>query len=206
MVPRRTRRRSLIHLAGAAGLGALLPGRPATAAPLSEGDRARLDSGEVVRMPLDLDLPQGSYFGGVSYAVIHAPVEAVEAVLADPGTYPAILPMTLEARIVSRQGRDMHLYLRQGARLGSAAYVLLVRRESASLLRFWLDPTQPHEIADCWGYFRVLPWGKGAALLTYAALIRLDAGMVRFLFSEKIRQYALGTPGLVRAYVQDHPR
>jgi hypothetical protein len=202
MVPRRPRRRSLIHLAGAVGLSALVPVRVAGAASLSEAERAHLDRGEVVRVPLDLDLPQGSYFGGVSYAVIHAEVEAVEAVLTDPGTYRAILPMTMDAHVVSRTGRDARLYLRQGGRLGSAAYVLLVRRESPGLLRFWLDPTLPHEIADCWGYFRVVPWGKGATLLTYAVLIRLDPGMVKLLFSETIRQYALGTPGLVRAYVQ----
>ena len=204
MVPGRSRRRSLIHLAGAVGLAALLPERVEAAGPFSEADRARLDSGDVVRVPLDLDLPQGDYFGGVSYAVIHAPVAAVMAVLSDPSAYRAILPMTLDARVVSQRGQDTQLYLRQGGRLGSAAYVLLVRRESPGLLRFWLDPGRPHDIADCWGYFRVLPWGKGAALLTYAALIRLDAGLVKLLFSEKIRQYALSTPGLVRAYVHAH--
>ena len=74
------------------------------------------------------------------------------------------------------------------------------------MLRFWLDPSQPHDIADCWGYFRVQPWGRRASLLTYAALVHLDFGMVKMLFTEKIRRYALGTPGLVRAYVRAHRR
>jgi hypothetical protein len=202
MVPGRTRRRSLIHLASAAALARLLPERTAEAAPLSADDTARLAAGDLVRVPLDVDLPQGSYFGGMAYVMIHAPVPAVTAVLGDPTTYRSILPMTMESRVLSRHDRDTQIYFRQGGSAGSAAYVILARRESQGLIRFWLDPTQPHEIADLWGYFRAQPWGKDATLLTYAALIRLDFGMVKLLFSEAIRRAALSTPALVRAYVE----
>jgi hypothetical protein len=119
----------------------------------------------------------------------------------DPASWSSILPMTLEAKLLGRKGQDMQAYFRQGGKLGSASYVMIVRRESLGLLRFWLDPSREHDIADCWGYFRVQPWGKHNSLLTYAALVRLDFGMVKLLFSEKIRGYALSTPGLVRAYV-----
>jgi hypothetical protein len=201
MIPRRPRRRSLVQLAGATTLAALLPERVASAEHLTQDDLARLAAGEIVRVPLDLDLPQGDYFGGVAYAVIPATVGPVTAVLDDPATYRSILPMTLDARVLSQRGGNRQVYLRQGGRLGSTAYVLLVRRESQGLFRFWLDPTEPHEIADCWGYFRVSPWGRAASLLTYAALVRLESGVVRLLFKEAIRGNALGTPALVRAYV-----
>jgi hypothetical protein len=203
MVSGRARRRSLIQLAGAVALGVCLPERRAAAAPLAADEVARLSRGELVRRPLDLDLPQGGYFGGVSYAVIRAPVDAVAAVLADPSTYTSILPMTLESRLLQRVGGDVSVYFRQGGRAGSAAYVLTIRRESPGLFRFWLDPSKEHEIADLWGFLRVQPWDGTGALLTYAALLRLDFGLVKLLFSEKIRQYALGTPELVRAYVQE---
>jgi hypothetical protein len=208
MVPGRPRRRSLIHLAGAAVAGALVPAglaeREALAAPFSADELARLAAGEVIRKPLDVDLPGGAYFGGTSYARIAAPVSAVSAVLADPRNYGAIVPMTLETRVLWQRDRDSAVYFRQGGRAGSAAYVLLVRRESLGLFRFWLDPSQPHEIADLWGYFRVQPWGSDASLLTYAALVHLDFGLVKMLFSEAIRRVALGTPALVRAYVEAH--
>jgi hypothetical protein len=196
----------MIQLAGAAAaswFATVLP-RSAHAAPLSAGDLARLAQGEVVRVPLDFELPQGGYFGGLSYAVIPAPLTDVAAVLTDPGAYRSILPMTLESRVLWQRGSDTSVYFRQGGSAGSAGYVLVVRRESQGLLRFWLDPDQPHEIADLWGYFRVQPWGTdgAASLLTYAALVRLDFGVVKVLFSETIRRYALGTPALVRAYVQ----
>jgi hypothetical protein len=183
-------------------LATLLPERLVAASPLPAGDLARLSRGELLRRELDLELPAGDYFGGLSYAVIHAHVTEVMAVVGDPGTYRAILPMTMEARVLSRSGRDMQVYLRQGGRLGSAGYVLLARHESQGLLRFWLDPEKPHEIEDCWGYFRVQPWGREGSLLTYAALLRLETGLVKLLFKETIRRFALGTPGLVRAYVQ----
>jgi hypothetical protein len=201
MVLGRPRRRSLIQLAGAAALGALLPEREAAAAELTAEQLHHLGRGELVRVPLDLELPQGSYFGGISYAVIRAPVDDVMSVLVDPASYTSILPLTLESKLLGRRGDVMQVFFKQGGKLGTASYVLLVRRESLGLLRFWLDPAQPHEIADCWGYFRVAPWGKSASLLTYAALVRLDFGMVKMLFSEKIRSYALTTPGLVRSYV-----
>jgi hypothetical protein len=202
MVPGRTGRRSLIRLAGAAALAAIVPEDAAEARPLSADDQARLARGEVVKVPLDLDTPRGDYFGGVAYAVIDAPVTEVMDVLLDPASYTSILPLTLEARVTGRPGGDYQVFFKQGARIGTASYTLLARRESLGLLRFWLDPSQPHDIADCWGYFRVRPWGKRASILTYAALVHLDTGLVKLLFTEKIRRYALSTPGLVRAFVQ----
>jgi hypothetical protein len=202
MVSGRTRRRSLIQLAGAVALGACLPARRAAAAPLPADEVARLSRGELVRRPLDLELPQGGYFGGISYAVIRAPVDTVIAVVADPSSYPRILPMTLESRLLRQVGADLSVYFRQGGRAGSAAYVLTIRRESPGLFRFWLDPSMVHEIADLWGFLRVQPWDRTSSLLTYAALLRLDFGLVKLLFSEKIREYALGTPELVRSFVQ----
>jgi hypothetical protein len=204
MVSRRTRRRSLIQAASAAALGALLPGREAEARALSPEDIEHLDHGELVRVPLDFEIRGADYFGGISYGVIHAPLERVMAALLDSQAYTSLLPMTLEARVLGRQGIDLRLYLRQGKRVANAEYVLLVRRESPGLLRFWLDPDEPHDVGDLFGYFRVQPWGKDATLLTYAALLHLELGMVKMLFSETIRRYALGTPGLVRAYVQGH--
>jgi hypothetical protein len=204
MVPGRARRRSLIQAAGAAALAALLPERDADARPLSAEDVARLRRGAVVGIPLDFELAKGDYFGGVSYAEMPAPVEDVMAVLMDPASYTSILPLTLEARVIGAAGNDRKVFFKQGGKLGTASYVLVVRRESLGTIRFWLDDTEPHEIGDCWGYFRVQPWGKTASLLTYAALVHLEMGVVKLLFTEKIRSYALGTPGLVRAYLGAH--
>lgn len=192
----------MIQAATAAALTMLLPERDALAGPLSQDEVERLDLGEVIRRHLDLEISGDDYFGGISYAVVGAPVERAMAALLDPSCYLSILPMTLEARVIGRRGADMQLFLRQGKQIANAAYVLIVRRESPGLLRFWLDPTEPHDVADCFGYFRVQPWGKGSSLVTYAALLHLEFGVVKMLFSEKIRGYALETPGKLRYYLQ----
>lgn len=201
MVPGRARRRSLIQAAGAAALGALLPARDASARPLAPDEIHRLSRGEIVRIPLDMDLARGDYFGGLAYGLIPAPAAEVRAALNDPSAYKSILPMTLEAKVIGEKGDARQLFLKQGGRLGTASYVLLVRSESPSLIRFWLDPDEPHEVADLWGFFRVEPWTRKSSILTYAALLHLDFGMVKMLFSEKIRNVALGTPAVVRRYL-----
>lgn len=206
MVPGRPRRRSLIRAAGAAAIAALLPEGRAEARELTAEQRELIAHGELVKVPLDVELPRGDYLGGIAYAMILATPAEVMAALLDPAAYTSILPLTMEARIVGKQGDDDKLFLKQGGKLGSASYVLVVRRESMGLLRFWMDPEEPHEIGDCWGYFRVQPWGKQSALLTYASLLHLESGLVKILFSEVIRRNALGTPALVRAYVQGHGR
>ncbi|MFO0759084.1 MAG: hypothetical protein U0359_21510 [Byssovorax sp.] len=185
----------------ALGLSAL---REARAEALTPDELARLAEGEVVRRKIDLEMPDGPYFGGISYAIVDAPVADVMAVLLDPVSYRSILALTVESKVIGRKGDNMLLYLRQGSeRYGTAEYTVAIRRESPGLLRFWLDPDYPHEIADMWGYFRATPHGAGGtkSMLTYAALVRLDPGLVRMLFSEKIRSYALNTPALVRAYL-----
>lgn len=204
MVPGRSRRRSLIRALGAAALGALVGGAregEAIARELGADEVARLRRGELIRVPIDLDLAKGDYFGGISYALISAPPAAVMEALTDPASYPHILPLTLDATVLSKRVHDTQVRFTQGAKLGAATYVLVIRRESQSLIRFWLDPSEPHDIDDCWGYFRVEAWGAHATLLTFAALLHLEAGVVKLLFLEKIRKYALGTPALVRTYV-----
>ena len=97
------------------------------------------------------------------------------------------------------------MFFRTGGRAGTVSYVLLVQRESQGLVRFWLDPNEPHEIADCWGSFRAQPWTRGTSLLTFSALLHLDFGLVKMLFTETMRRYAFKTPLLLRAYLAAHP-
>lgn len=202
-VTRSGRRAALAWLASAVALAA---SRPAAAAGISPAERARLASGELIRRHIDVELAAGSYFGGVAYAVIRAPAEAVIAALYDASAYPHIFPLLMEGRLVGMRGADRLVYFRHGGRVASAGYTAIVRRESPGLVRFWLDPSEPHDIEDCWGYFRVQPFGEGAVLLTYAALLRLEFGVVKLLFSEKIRAYALETPALVRRWVEGRAR
>ena len=197
-------RRAALALSLLLGISCVAP--RALAEGLSPEERARLTQGDLVRRPIDVDLPEGPYFGGVAYAVIDAPPAEVMSVLLDIRAYSAILPLTLEAREVGRKGDNRLVFFRHGVRLASASYTAIVKRHSPSVIRFWLDPAFPHEIEDCWGYFRVEPLPERRTLLTYAALLRLEFGVTRMLFSEKIRAYAMNTPLLLRRYIEDKRR
>lgn len=177
--------------------------REARADRLTAGEEKRLASGEVVKRTFDVDLPQGDFVGGIAYVIISAPPSEVLAVLLEPSSYKHIFALTQEARLLAREGDDLIIYLRQGGKSISGEYAVRARRETQSLVRFWLEPSRPHDIADCWGFFRLDPVPGGKTLLTYGALLHLEFGVMKLLFQEKIRGYALETPARLRAFVEN---
>lgn len=193
-------RRALLSL-GALGAASVFAS-PAGAKGLSAEEQLALERGEVVRRPIDVDLPEGDYFGGIAYGLVEAAPAEVMRTLLDITAYRAIFPLTMEVREVGRKGGNRLIFFRHGGRLGSASYTAIVRRQSPSVIRFWLDPDSPHEVEDCWGFFRVEAFPAGKTLLTYAALLRLEMGVIKLLFSERIRAFALRTPLLVRRYFE----
>ena len=77
-----------------------------------------------------------------------------------------------------------------------------VRREGATLVRFWRDKSFPADVEDCWGYFRATRIDKDTSLFTYGAVMNLGFGIARMFFESKIQDYALTTPDLVRSYAE----
>lgn len=181
----------------AASAGALHAGR-AHAAPLTAGEREALARGECVRRPVDADLEEGTYIGGVSYCVAEAPAPVVLAMLADVSVYKRILALTIEANPVGRKGGDQLVYFKHGGKLGTAGYTMRIRAaDSGGVIRFWMDPAYEHEIDDVWGFVRVEAMGAASCLVTYAVLCDLGT-VIRVVFGERIREYALDTPEHVR--------
>ena len=170
---------------------------------LTADEEKRLAQGEVVKRLFDVDLPQGDFIGGLGYVIISAPPAEVLGVLLEPSSYLHIFTLTQEARLVAREGDDLVIYLRQGGKKVSGEYSVRARRETQSLVRFWLDPSRPHDIGDLWGFFRIDPAPEGKTLLTYGALLHLEFGVIKLLFQEKIRLYALETPSRLRAFVEN---
>lgn len=182
--------------------GVSLP-HEAHAEKLSVDEEKRLARGEVVKRTFEVDLPRGDYIGGLGYVIIAAPPAEIIDVLLTPSSYLHIFALTQEARLAAREGDDFIITLRQGGKKISGEYSVRARRETPSLVRFWLDPSRPHDIADCWGFFRLDPLPGGKTLLTYGALLHLEFGIMKLLFQEKIRGYALETPARLRAYVEN---
>lgn len=187
-------------------LGLVAVGAPARAEPLGEEESARLAAGEVVARNVDASVHGGQYVGGIAYAIIDAPPVAVLSALIDPEAYLHILPLAQEAREVGQLEGDRLFYFRHGSSLGSGGYTCRVRAERGGTVRFWMDPSQPHDFDDAWGYFRVDEAGPGRTLLTVGMLVDLGFGFARLLFEERIRARLLTTPGLVKTYVEGKRR
>lgn len=204
-VNRRAFTRALASLAAAAAAAATTTAVPsrARAGTLTPDERAALDRGEVVRRSVDADLDDGVYTGGVSYALVDAPAPFVLGLLADPSIYLDILALTLEATPTGKLGDDRLVRMKHGGSLGTAAYTLRLRPADATgTIRFWMDRSFDHEIEDLWGFLRVAPVTAERSLATYAVLCDLGA-LLRLMFGEKIREYALDTPGSLRNVAGD---
>lgn len=191
-----------------ASLAALLiattAGTAARADGLAAWESARLDRGETVVREQTIDRGDHHYVGGVTYTVLDVTAVELTALLEDVSTWRHVLPRTKQARHVGSDHGDALVELVQGNALYEATYTIRVRK-SGREMRFWLEPTRPHEIDDAWGFFRVEPFtsrtGEERVLLTYGVLVDVGPGIVRELFEERVRAAMLSVPQLVRRYV-----
>ena len=209
------------QLLGVLGVLALLARAPsARAEALSEHESIRLARGETVIREHTWEPGRSARFvGGVTYTIVDASAAEIMALFDDVNAYRRVLPHTKQARIASVEPNgDRLVELVQGTALVEAEYTIRVRRDppasggtSRREIRFWLEPTRPHEIDDAWGFFRFEPFigssGEQRVLLTYAILVDVGPGLVRELFEERVRAALLSVPQLVRRYVAEerHP-
>lgn len=172
--------------------------------PLTADERAALVARDLVTRPLRFEEREGgSYVGGVSYQVVRADPASVLAAFADAQSLTRALPSTQSALMLSRDGRTARVELVQGRAPFLARYtVFLEQAGRGNTIRFWLDPTRPHDIADVWGYFRVEPFGEGRSLVTVAAALDLGPGLARVLFEDRVQRAILRTPSRIRAFVE----
>lgn len=189
----------LLALALSAGASA----QPRAHGAFDAHERARLEAGAMVTRALRFENEGGSYVGGVSYQIVDARPEMVMAALSDVANWPEALPRTKSARLVSAGDGLSRVELVQGSSLVDARYtVVLDRAADGETIRFWLDPTQPHDIRDVWGYFRVHSMPGGRSLITVGAALDLGDGITRLLFEDKIAGMMLRAPRQIRAFVE----
>ncbi|HTQ02393.1 MAG TPA: SRPBCC family protein [Polyangiaceae bacterium] len=182
--------------------GAAPPSRMPGVQALDAGERQALEGGATVSRPVRFERGEGSYIGGVAYQVVNASPARVLAALSDVGALPRALPRTERATLVSRDGRRTRIELVQGKAPFLATYTLNLEQESAERIRFWLDPTRPHDVKDVWGYFRVKPFGKNKTLVTLAVALDMGPGLARWLLSDRVERIILRAPGKIREYVE----
>lgn len=183
-------------------LTAPLRAEPARRASLGEQEQRALETGALVSRALRFAQDGGSYVGGVSYQIVDARPELVLAALSDVGNWPEALPRTKSARLLETRGGQPRVELVQGGTFVEARYTVLIDRAEGDTIRFWLDPSRPHDIRDVWGFFRVKPLPGGRSLITVAAALDLGDGIARMLFEDKIARLMLRAPSKIREFVE----
>ncbi len=179
------------------GAGAAAAARPSFTA----GERQALNAGSMVSRALRFDQRGGHYVGGVSYQVVDARPELVLAALSDVANWPDALPRTKSARLLDSVDGVSRVELVQGNALVDARYTVVLERADAETIRFWLDGSQPHDISDVWGFFRVKVMPGGRSLITVGAALDLGDGLTR-LFEDRIARVMLRAPRQIRDFVQ----
>lgn len=170
---------------------------------LTGAERSALVAGRTVGRPLRFARGDGSYVGGVAYQVVRATPGEVLRVLADVAAWPAALPRTERAELVSSDGRSARIELVQGKSPFVVKYTLhLEQNVKGDGIRFWLDPTRPHDVKDVWGYFRVQAFGNEFTLVTMAVALDLGPGLPRMLFEDRVERAILRAPAKIRAFVE----
>jgi hypothetical protein len=189
---------AVVAVAGTANAGA----------ELSQAEIRALSAGQLVVRADTTERAGRRYVGGVSYIVIGARPKEVTTLLDDVRAYREILPRTRSVHWLgmARSGESI-LELEQGTSLVHGRYVVRVRHEpgndDSAVIRFWMDPSFRHDIADAGGFFRIEPFGD-KTLLTYLVMIDLGDGIVVRLFEGRVQRAALSTPALVKSYVESH--
>jgi hypothetical protein len=170
---------------------------------LTASERQLLTGGERVERPLSFILGRGSYVGGVAYQVVRRSPSQVLSALLDVRRLVEMLPRTRSARLLSSQAGRYRIELEQGQAPFVACYTIVLERVPGSdELRFWLDPSAPHDIRDVWGFFRVQALASGSSLLTVAAAVDLGPGLFAGLFERRVQAVVLRSVTGIRDFME----
>jgi len=178
--------------------------------PVNGGDfalnRDRLERGDELSFPEEIDIAGQHYVGGTAYAIIDSTPDELMGILEDARAWESVLPKTKYATRVTAGPNDERVELHQGNAFVDATYTLhLVRSPHEQTIRFWLDLNRPHSIEDAWGYFRYqvvsAPGAPCRLLVTYGALVDVGPGILRSLYESRVHAAMMTVPQRLRAYV-----
>lgn len=163
-------------------------------------------SGEVIKEPQRIDAGNRQFVGGVSYALVGVGLSDVAALVDDVKSYTSFLPLTKKARLVGENDGDRFVEMTSGNSMVNVQYTLRFRRTEPGLLRFWMDPTRPHDVPDAWGFLRWQPVETPAGprlLMTCGILAELPDDITRQLFGDRVQRALLSVLPRVAGALQD---
>ncbi|MBP9114353.1 MAG: SRPBCC family protein [Polyangiaceae bacterium] len=148
---------------------------------------------------------EGRCIGGVVYAIINASPTTIQSMLTHPDQFRKLLPMTKSAEWTPLRERAGHsIRIHQGNALFDVAYTLDVTQERAGL-RFALNPSQPHDLRDAWGFVRLEPLDEQQTLVTFGLMVQLGSDLLANLFEKRIQRTLSTLPSRLRSLVVVDP-
>jgi hypothetical protein len=181
---------------------------PPSSGGLTPEQHQTLRTGGRVEELVELERQGQRYVGGVSYALVRAEPRQVFDVLNQLRTLSEVLPQTRNTRIIERSGNRVRVELEQGNSVVSTRFTVFFQleppegRDDPHVVRFWLDPSQPHSIDDVWGFFRATRYDAQHSLVSVGALVNLGPGLIRMLFEQRIQRAILRMPNRIRRTVE----
>ena len=109
---------------------------------------------------------------------------------------------------IDRSGNRVRVEIEQGNSVVSTTFTVFFQLEppedryDPQVVRFWLDPSQPHSIDDAWGFFRATRYDDHNSLVSVGALVNLGPGVIRMLFEKRIARSILRMPNRIRDTVE----
>lgn len=145
-----------------------------------------------------------NYLGALSYSGIAREAETTFAVLQDMDHLPRALPATRETFFPNPS--DPHaLRVVHGTFLINGGYTLIWKPEpDQHLIRFWLDRSQPADVEDVFGFFRVAAYGPRESILTVAVAVDPGAGLLASMFRGKIHDFMSRPARYIKNYIHRH--
>lgn len=175
---------------------------------LTPAQHATLREGRRVEERVELDRQGQRYVGGVSYVLVRAEPQEVFEVLNQLPTLSRVLPGTRNTRVIDRSGNRARVELEQGNSMVSTTFTVFFELEAPEgpaephVVRFWVDPSQPHSIDDAWGFFRASRYDAERSLVSVGALVNLGPGLIRMLFEQRVQRSILRLPNRIRETVE----
>lgn len=170
--------------------------RPGSAAIEAQGfspeEITRLQDGKSVKRAFFIGEGDGTYHAGYSYRLVQAPPMEVIRVLRRPGGLIKAIPYGLSATTLSEEDGVTRMRIAQGKRPIVGRYTVRLEWDLSDYsARFWLDPTEDHDLNDVWGVFSAREVAPGVTLVSFG--FAFDIGGVGSVLEHKAQTWGLTT-------------
>lgn len=168
----------------------------------SGAELARLHAGKSVKRRFLIGRGEEAYHAGYSYRLVHAtPMQVIRALRQPDGIKKAI-PYGLSATTISENNGVSRMRIAQGKRPIVGSYTVRMEWDLRDYrAKFWMDPTEDHDVNDLWGVFSAREVSPGVTLVSFG--FAFDIGGVGSVLERKAQTWGLTTSDRIASLVSE---